>query len=222
MGIEQIIRQRHSVRSYQDRKIEEEKIDILNKEIDRINKESNLKIELVTEDREAFNTMLAHYGKFSNAFNYFAIIGDKNEDFAEKGGYYGEQLVLLAQQLGLNTCWVALTYSKKNNKLQLKENEKLLCVISVGYGVNQGYDHKIKSFDKVTKNVQNPPEWFKRGVEFALLAPTAINQQQFCFTLQNNKVGLKRKLGPYSKIDLGIIRYHFELGAGKENFSWQE
>lgn len=221
MELEQIIKQRHSVRVYQDKPIEQEKIDRLNQQIDKINKESNLNIKLVTNDKNAFNTMLAHYGKFSNAFNYFAIISNKNEDSAEKGGYYGEQLVLLSQQLGLNTCWVGLTYNKKNNNLQLKENEKLLCVISVGYGVNQGFEHKIKSFDKVTKNVQNPPEWFKRGVEFALLAPTAMNQQPFCFTLKDNTVGLKRKLSPYSKIDLGIVRYHFELGAGKENFTWQ-
>jgi hypothetical protein len=24
----------------------------------------------------------------------------------------------------------------------------------------------------------------------------------------------------YSKMDLGIVKYHFELGAGKENFEW--
>ncbi len=221
MDIEQAIKQRHSVRAYQDKPIEKEKIDILNHQIDKINKESNLRIELITNDKDAFNTMLTHYGKFSNAFNYFAIIGNKNEDFAEKGGYYGEQLVLLSQQLGLNTCWVALTYNKKNNKIRLNENDKLLCVIALGYGVNQGNEHKIKTFEKVTKNVSYPPAWFKRGVEFALLAPTAINQQQFCFTLQDNKVTLKKKLGLYSKIDLGIVRYHFELGAGKENFTWQ-
>jgi len=221
MDIEQAIKQRHSVRAYQDKPIEKEKIDILNHQIDKINKESNLRIELIINDKDAFNTMLAHYGKFSNVVNYFAIIGNKNEDFAEKGGYYGEQLVLLSQQLGLNTCWVALTYNKKNNKIRLNENDKLLCVIALGYGVNQGNEHKIKTFEKVTKNVSNPPAWFKRGVEFALLAPTAINQQQFCFTLQDNKVTLKKKLGLYSKIDLGIVRYHFELGAGKENFTWQ-
>ena len=25
----------------------------------------------------------------------------------------------------------------------------------------------------------------------------------------------------YGKMDLGIVKYHFELGAGKENFTWK-
>ena len=24
----------------------------------------------------------------------------------------------------------------------------------------------------------------------------------------------------YTQIDLGIVKYHFEVGAGKENFEW--
>ena len=62
-----------------------------------------------------------------------------------------------------------------------------------------------------------------RGIEFALYAPTAINQQKFIFELiGENTVCAKAKLGSCSKIDLGIVKYHFELGAGKENFKWAE
>lgn len=27
-------------------------------------------------------------------------------------------------------------------------------------------------------------------------------------------------MGFCTKIDLGIVKYHFEIGAGKENFEW--
>ena len=47
-----------------------------------------------------------------------------------------------------------------------------------------------------------------------------MNQQKFVFTLNGNKVSAKAGLGFYSKIDLGIAKYHFEAGAGKENFTW--
>ena len=95
-------------------------------------------------------------------------------------------------------------------------------LISVGYGIRQGRDHVSKPFDEVA-SVKNGEitEWFKRGVEAALLAPTAINQQKFHFTLDGNNVKAKALLGPYSKVDLGIAKYHFELGAGKENFEWK-
>ena len=66
----------------------------------------------------------------------------------------------------------------------------------------------------------NPPTWFLQGIDAALLAPTAINQQKFTFSLQGNTVSAKAGIGFYSKIDLGIAKYHFEVGAGKENFRW--
>ena len=70
------------------------------------------------------------------------------------------------------------------------------------------YDAKVKAGDN------------KKGVEAALLAPTAVNQQKFYLTLDGNKVKAKAGLGPCAKMDLGIVKYHFELGAGKENFEW--
>lgn len=54
-----------------------------------------------------------------------------------------------------------------------------------------------------------------------LLAPTAMNQQKFHFTLTaDNKIKVTTKSGFYTKIDLSIAQYHFELGAGTENVKW--
>ena len=58
------------------------------------------------------------------------------------------------------------------------------------------------------------------GVEAALLAPTAMNQQKFVFSLKEDRVSIKPGLGFYSKVDLGIVKYHFELGAGDVPFQW--
>lgn len=58
------------------------------------------------------------------------------------------------------------------------------------------------------------PYWFKYGVEMALLALTAINQQKFEIILEEDEtVTFKDKGGPYSKVDLGIVKYNFEVGA---------
>lgn len=139
----------------------------------------------------------------------------------EKVGYYGEKLVLFAQQLGLNTCWVALTYSKIKGAFAVKQGEKLCLVIAIGYGNTNGTAHRFKASEEVSKADGSVPVWFKKGVEASLLAPTAMNQQKYKFILEGNKVSAVCGKGFYTKIDLGITKYHFEIGAGKENFIWK-
>lgn len=220
MDIIDAIHARHSVRQYNYQPLNAEDIAVLQSEINACNEESGLHIQLVVNEPKAFNGFMAHYGKFSGVTNYFALIGKKEPNLDEKCGYYGERLVLKAQQLGLNTCWVAMTYQKINSAFVINNDEKLCVVIAVGYGKNQGCPHKSKSFKDVAKTDGTPPNWFLSGVEAALLAPTAMNQQKFLFTLTENQVSVQAKKGFYSKIDLGIVKYHFEIGAGKEQFSW--
>ena len=212
--INEAMRNRHSVRSYSDRKIEKEKVDELRKAIDECNRSSGLNIQLVTEEPTAFDSFMAHYGKFSGVRNYIAMVGKKGED--EKIGYYGEKLVLLAQSMGLNTCWVALTFSKRKAGCKVGSGEKLLCAIALGYGNTQGVEHKSKPMTDLCKVQGDMPGWFKDGMEAAMLAPTAMNQQKFLFTLDGEKATAEKTGGMYSLVDLGIVKYHFEVGSGKE------
>ena len=216
----EIMKARHSVRQYKNKPIEEELIKILSDEIKICNEKSGLHIQLVTNEPKAFDGFMAHYGKFSGVINYIAMIGKKGSELEEKCGYYGEQLVLLAQSLGLNTCWVALTYNKIKTAFKIESGEKLCAVIAVGYGETQGVPHKSKPAESVMKADEQIPEWFQSGIDAALLAPTAMNQQKFVFHLTGNKVSAKAGVGFYTKLDLGIVKYHFELGAGKNNFEW--
>lgn len=214
------MKERHSVRQYEDRPLDQNAVAALQEEISACNREGGLHIQLVTNEPKAFDGFMAHYGKFSGVRNYIAMIGKKGPDLEEKCGYYGERLVLKAQQLGLNTCWVAMTYSKIKTAFTVADGEKLCIVISLGYGKTNGVPHKSKSVDAVTKADGALPAWFKAGAEAALLAPTAMNQQKFQFTLNGKHVSAKAGFGFYTKIDLGIAKYHFEVGAGKENFKW--
>ncbi len=216
------IRARHSVRRYQEIPIEPLLVDQLQKEMDAINQESGLHIQLVTNEPKAFDTKLARYGRFEGVANYFALVGPKGAAWQETCGYYGERLVIKAQQLGLNTCWVGLHYKAVPQAFAVNKGEKLALVITVGYGKTRGGRRKSKLPQQVSNLTDSSPRWFRQGVEAALLAPTAINQQQFYFTLhQNGTVSAKAKLGPFSKMDLGIAKYHFEVGAGKENVTWK-
>ena len=213
------MKQRHAVREYDGaRKIEQDKLDILNERISSINKESGLHIQLVTGEPKAFDGFMAHYGKFSGITNYIALIGKKDSSLNEKCGYYGEQLVLLAAQLGLDTCWVAMSYAKVKNAYDIAKGEKLCCVISLGYGKTHGIPHKSKTAKEVAVIKEDTPKWFIDGVNAALLAPTAMNQQKFGFMLDGDKVVAKAGKGILTDIDLGIVKYHFEIGADRKLF----
>jgi len=221
MNLIKAIEERHSVRSYTDRKIDKKTREKLLSECEKINRESGLNIQIVFDDKEAFGGLMAHYGSFKNVQNYIALIGEKSSDLQEKVGYFGEKLVLLAQTLGLNTCWVALTYNKKKCKIDMNENEKLVCVISLGYGETMGIQHKNKDINKICTFSKDDPEWFKQGVMSAMLAPTAMNQQKFKIERNENIVKIIAGSGFYTKLDLGIVKCHFEIGAGKENFEFK-
>lgn len=213
MDMLEIMRARHSVRQYSGKKIEDEKRETLIALAKECNRESGLNIQILFDEPKCFDSMMAHYGKFSGAENYIALVGKKGNDLEEKTGYYGEKLVLKAQELGLNTCWVALTHGKSAAKIE--KGEKLACIIALGYGVTQGVAHKNKPLSQLCNCADNMPDWFAKGMEAVLLAPTAVNQQKFYFTLENNSVFAKAGKGFYTKMDLGIVRYHFESVTGR-------
>ena len=228
MTLLEAIEARHSVRKYKDEPIREEILAVLRNKVWEVNKEAGLHVQLVTGEPKAFSGLIC-YGTFSGVTNYFVMAGKKGDDLDEKIGYWGEQLVLLAQTLGLNTCWAGVSYSKIPGTYELEDGEKIGCYIALGYGQTQGSGHKVKDVREISNASDLTPKWFKKGVDAALLAPTAVNQQKFYLEYVGfkdfsklPKVAAKPVFSMigYSKMDLGIIKYHFELGAGKENFEW--
>lgn len=218
MTISEAMTARHSVRSFTDKKIDGQVAVELQSYIKECNRQSGFNFQLFLDEPNAFSGRLAHYGSFSCCNNYIAVVGPKNAD--EKCGYYGEKLVLKAQQLGLNSCWVAMSYSKSKVRCSIKKGEKLYVVIALGYGKTQGAAHKSKSMSELCRVDGEMPVWFRNGMTAAMLAPTAVNQQKFLLTLDNDTVHAKALRGFYSKIDLGIVKYHFEIGAGDADFKW--
>lgn len=206
-------RARHSIRQFSDRKVEPEKLQALQHAVDRVNQEGGLHIQMITGEPSAFDSRMAHYGKFAGVENYFALVGKKANDLDERLGYYGEQLLLLAVHLGLSGCWVGLTFSKKKQIVNVGDGEKFVAVITFGYAGGEPRAHKIKTFEQVTEPMAVVPDWFRRGVDCALLAPTAVNQQKFKIGLHGEEPTFRVSgFGPFSKVDLGIVRFHFEVG----------
>lgn len=212
MTLKEAIKERHSVRNYQKKEIENEKIDKLNELIKKCNEEGNLNIQFIKEAGNTFNRLLNKAMGLGSAPSVIACVGPDDKNLDEKIGYYGQKVVLLAQQLGLNTCWAG-TYNPKNVAATINAGERLVIVIAIGYGENNGRERKSKTFEQVTKISGECPQWFKDGVNAALLAPTAINQQKFLISLEDDKVTFTDKGGVFSKVDLGIVKCNFEIGS---------
>jgi hypothetical protein len=217
MTVMEAIEARHSVRAYKDIPVEQSVRNQLDAFVSECNEASGLSITVMYDDPSGFDSKLAHYGSFSNVSNYIVLKGKKCGDFDFLCGYYGEKIVIRAQQLGLNTCWVALTFNKKKVKELVPSGEKLCMVISLGYGETQGKPHKGKSLHDVIDVKGGMPEWFVAGVESALKAPTATNQQKFVFMLEDGEPSVRTKaIGTCLKVDQGIVAYHFEAATGKQ------
>ncbi|MBQ3392760.1 MAG: nitroreductase [Lachnospiraceae bacterium] len=216
MDIREAIRERHSVRQYKAEPIAEDLKEKLDELIRECNEESGLHMQLIVDDPECFDTFLAHYGKFRNANNYIAVVGPKElEDLDERGGYYGQKIVIAAQMMGLNTCWVAGTYGRGKCKAARDPGEKLVCVIAIGYGENQGQKHRSKPLSKICGvPEEDMPAWFRNGVKAAMMAPTAINQQKFFIALDGERPVITAGRGAMTGIDLGIVKYNFEAASG--------
>lgn len=228
MNLLEAIQARHSVRAYREQPLAEDVVKVLEERIAELNRVGRLHMQLIQNEPKAFQGTLAKYGKFRGVENYIVMAGKKADDLDDRIGYYGEDIVLLAQTLGLNTCWVGLSYKKIPDTYVLEEGETIKAYITIGYGETQGVTHKIKTAEQVSNVSDNTPEWFRKGVEAALLAPTAVNQQKFSFEyagIEDNRHKVMAKKGfsliGYTHMDLGIAKYHFEIAAGKDNFDWK-
>ena len=206
------IKARHSVRSYKDKKIEPDKVALLGKKISEINEQGKLHLQFIEDAGNTYNRLINKALGFGSAPSTIACVGAEAEDLEERIGYYGQQLVLYAQQLRLNTCWAGV-FNKNEIPAEVAPGERCVISIAIGYGVNDGKPRKSKSVDQVVSGSGDRPYWFNYAVEMALLAPTAINQQKFEILYKDGEVSFRDKGGMFSKVDLGIVKYNFHVGA---------
>lgn len=220
MTLEEAMRSRHTVRRYTDQRLPGDVLEGLRNRIRDNNEKYGLAMSLVTENTEAFGPVLRLF-LAKGVRNYVILAGRDRPGLEEDLGYCGADVMLFAQTLGLNSWWVGGTYSRKGvGRNAAPEAEKLLGLIALGYGASQGVPHKSKKPEDVAAYEGEAPEWFTKGVKALLLAPTALNKQAFTLRGEGRRVSLSCDNGIFSGVDLGIGKYHFELGAGKENFDW--
>ncbi len=222
------IKARHSVRKYQKRKIEDELVSQIQAEIDRIHEEcesekNKLHFVFMEDAGNTFKNFKCRMSGLSSAPSYIACYCEwwLGSYQPVRVGYYGEKLVIFLQKLGLNTCWVG-EFDKNHTNAEEKygKDEYLEIVIAVGYGKDQGQPHESKNTDQITVKSSKRdktweyPEWFLKGLEYALFAPTLNNEQKCEFFCYDDKVSMKY-YGAHT-VSTGTMLCHFDIGAGTE------
>lgn len=215
------IRARHSVREYTGEPIELDTLEQLAKIVGETARESGLNIQLICDNPEVFQ-VVAKLGIIRGCQTHIAFVVREGENVDERIGYWGQKIVLEAQELGLNTCWVGIC-SRKKSRAARKLGEKIRLVIAVGYGKTQGKERKTKSVSELATIKHQPaPAWFETAMEAAQLAPTAVNHQNFRITLNadGETVGAKAPEGGFNQVDLGIVKRNFEVAANEADTDW--
>lgn len=220
------IRERHSVREYDGKPLARVEFDALGAVVEECARESGLDIQLVGDNPEVFN-VIARFGLIRECRTHVAFVVDdaKAGDVAadEAIGYWGQKIVIAAQDMGLNTCWCALC-SRKKSRAVVAPGKKIRLIIAVGHGKTQGFSRKTKSVEALSSvECAKTPAWFAAAMEAAQLAPTAMNNQNFKITLLSDgkTVRIDAPQSGLNVIDEGIVRCNFEIAANEAGADWR-
>lgn len=245
------IRERHSVREYDGKPLSRAEFDALGAVVEEFVRESGLDIQLVGDNPEVFN-VIARFGLIRGCRTHVAFViddgkargatsganaaangateadcvemrGARRTAVDEAIGYWGQKIVLAAQDMGLNTCWCALC-SRKKSRAVVAPGKKIRLIIAVGHGKTQGFSRKTKSVEALSSvECTKAPAWFAAAMEAAQLAPTAMNDQNFKITLLSDgkTVRIDAPQSGLNVIDEGIVRRNFEIAANEAGADWR-
>lgn len=233
MTLSEAIFTRISFRNYLPDPIAPEQRRQLGKTIEQCNRRSGLHIQLVCDRPEPFASLSKSYGMLKGVRNYLVFAGPAGDPYlSEKCGYFGEQIILTATAMGLGTCWVGGTFDRKSCLCHLQEGEQLVCVAAIGHTpearsgreklIRRVTGHKSKSVAELASGLSHAPSWFMSGMAAVQRAPSARNRQPVRFVKKrDNSVEVHlTEDSAMTRIDLGIAKLHFELGAHGGVWTW--
>jgi nitroreductase len=189
---------------------------------------------LIRHSEDVFKGIIGAYGKVRGAPFFLAFVGDTGDRYAqEKVGYSGEGIVLEATALGLGTCWVGKSFDRRiaSSVVTMKKHERVIAVAAVGYtGEKTSFEetlltgfgkfHKRKPVAALVSGMPEAewPEWIRRSLLAARLAPSAANRQPWRFLAEQDSLtvsvdNLHDSLGIPKRLDCGIAMLHIEIAA---------
>lgn len=226
-----LLGERRSVRSYLPESLSRTIRTTLESEATYINShEAGLNFRLVFDDENPFKGFRNSYGMFRNTRNYLtAIIDPTFPDAYERAGYYGQQFVMKALELGIGSCFIGGTFSRDRIAVRMEIYERLPFIIAFGYpgGEDSLITQLLKKFIRKKNRElrkyfigtdtqyawsQAAYPWLMTGLEGLSYSPSASNRQPIRIGLRESDgrsmlyaTSVKGK----SPIDLGIAKFNF-------------
>lgn len=224
-SLEKIVNDRCSVRSYSNKKVEDNLKKQILKYAETISNPFNIDIcyKILDETNIDPNEKLSTYGSIKNAKCYI-LTKVKKQNFAMHAlGYSFEKLVLYITSLGLGSCWLGGTFDKMqfSTYFDLKTDDIFPIISPLGYA-SENVSLKEKITKKFTdKSNRKPFEQlfynqnfnqslnsinagnYVKALEMVRLAPSALNKQPWCILkdgnvfhfYENKSINNEKKLG---------------------------
>ena len=241
--VEQTVKARYSVRTYEQRTLPAELKEKLNRYAAVLANPFSVKVSfrlLEAVTREG-GQKLGTYGMIKGASEF---IGATVPDCAlalEALGYDFEKLILYATHLGLGTCWLGGTFTRSafTAAMQVKPDALFPAISPVGYPAKKRFAENLVR--KVTKAdsrepwsalffndtfnaplTENEAGTYAFPLEMLRLAPSASNKQPWRIVRDANAFHFYEQKAPgYSdklsvdiqRVDIGIGACHFHLAA---------
>jgi len=246
-SIENAVRSRYSVRTFDKRSLDKELKEKILSYADRLDNPlgPGIKVQFIEKETASNGEKLGTYGIIKGAQSYLAVTMQNEEYAPEALGYEFEQLVLYATSKGLGTCWLGGTFNRSAfaSQIDMKENEIFPILSPIGYPAE-----KKRVFEKLFRkslNANGRKSWselffqnefenplskeaagdYQFPLEMLRLAPSAVNKQPWRVVVRDNAIHFfeKQSLGSegsgvdMQRIDVGIGICHFHLAAMEKN-----
>lgn len=247
--VEETIKKRRSVRTYEDKPLSAEDQEKLMDYAAHLNNPFGVKVNFHIAEKglSAKGEKLGTYGVIKGASSFLGVSVPKVEFGGEAAGYEFENLILYATYLGLGTVWLAATFSRKSFEaaMQIPKNDLFPAISPVGYPADKKSltesvmrktlkaDHRKPWNTFFYKNNFSTPLSEAESGDYAVplamlrLAPSSSNGQPVRVLKEKNIYHFfethSAKLSPEEvftkKVDLGIGLAHFHQTALERNLS---
>lgn len=239
--IEDVVRKRSSVRTYEESSLNAKEKSQLNEYIKGLSNPFQVEVSfsMIETQKAVKEEKLGTYGMIKGAKEFIGASVPDDKLALEALGYSMEELILYATSLGLGTCWLGGSFNRSGfaKAMKVKENELLPAITPVGYPLDKKRvgesiarwfvkANTRKEFSQIffKENFETPMTEKEAGdyavpLEMLRLAPSAANRQPWRVLFHKQgyhfyKIKTKEIDGyDISRIDIGIAACHFHLAA---------
>ncbi len=239
-----LVRKRYSCRTFDGKGVEKEKLDILKNKIEKINSElKEIRFGIIDKRILKSKNFFSRgtYGMFKGDIFYIVGAMKKNIPYGwEKFGFYMENLLMLAEDINLNTCWIGGVFDRKGfgSEIDVKDDEIVPAIVPIGYAAEKRTlrDKIVRWSAKGDKRKNSEDLFFfgdfstpisldnrkelKEILENVRLAPSASNKQPWRFLFHsNNKLDFFIKRDKiYAKLIPSVDLQRIDIGIAIFHF----